>query len=385
MDNATTLTFRMTAYAVMENYKHLLFVVFLLLYLLIITLNSVLITVIHQNKVLHQPMNVFTCVLSVNEMYGSTALLPAVMAVLLSDTHEVSVKWCLAQVYFLHSYACAEFFILAVMGYDRYIAICYPLHYHSIMSNSKLVNGLYGSTALLPALLSNLLSHSYEISLPLCQTQIFAVHTYAITEFTILAAMSYDRYVAICYPLLYHTIMSQRVVKLIVFTWLYPFLAFLIVLAFTVQLRFCERTIEKVYCMNYLLVKLACTDTSIVNIVGLLSVVVYTIPQLVMIFYSYVHILRICVVSFSKSKLKALRTCTPHLLSIVNYSIGCFLEIAQSRFNIRNLPYQTKLFLSVYFLIFPPILNPAIYGLSIQHIRVRLFRLFSKKSRQELK
>ncbi|XP_034539493.1 olfactory receptor 4K14-like [Notolabrus celidotus] len=243
------------------------------------------------------------------------------------------------------------------------------------------VNGLYGGTALLPAMLSKLLSHSYEISVPLCQTQIYAVHTYAITEFTILAAMSYDRYVAICYPLLYHTIMPQRVVKLIVFTWLYPFLAFLIVLIFTLQLRFCERTIEKVYCMNYLLVKLACTDTSIANIVGLLSVALYTLPQIAIIFYSYGHILRICVMSVRGSNVKALRTCTPHLLAVSNYSIGCFIEIAQSRFNIRHLPYQTKLFLSIYFLIFPPILNPAIYVLSIQHIRVRLFRIFSRNKR----
>lgn len=247
------------------------------------------------------------------------------------------------------------------------------------------VNGLYGSTALLPGVLSNLLTRSYEISLPLCQTQIYAIHTYAMTEFTILAAMSYDRYVAICYPLLYNAIMSQRVVKLIVFTWLYPMLAFVIVLIFTVQLRFCERTIEKLYCMNYLLVKLACTDTSIVNIVGLLSVALYTLPQLVMILYSYAHILRLCLLSSSKSKLKALRTCTPHLLAIINYSIGCFFEIAQSRLNIDHLPYQTKLFLSVYFLIFPPILNPVIYGLSIQLIRVRLFKIFSRKSRQVTK
>ncbi len=245
------------------------------------------------------------------------------------------------------------------------------------------VNGLYGGTALLPAVLSNILSHSYEISLPFCQTQIYAIHTYAITEFTILAAMSYDRYVAVCFPLQYNAIMSQRVVKIIVFTWLYPLLAFLIVLIFTLQLQFCERTIKQVYCLNYLLVKLACTDTSIVSMVGLVSVPLYTVPQIIMIFYSYAHILRICVLSFSKSKLKALRTCTPHLLAITNYAFGCFFEIAQSRLNIRDLSYQTKLFLSLYFLIFPPILNPVIYGLSIQLIRVQLFRLFNRKSRHK--
>uniref|UniRef100_A0A3B4UEK4 Olfactory receptor n=1 Tax=Seriola dumerili TaxID=41447 RepID=A0A3B4UEK4_SERDU len=309
MKNLSEVTsFHLSDYYGMEDMKPVYFCMFLIIYLTIVAENVALIVVVYREKTLHEPMYLLLCNLA--------------------------------------------------------------------------VNGLYGSTALLPAVLSKLLSHSYEISLPLCQTQIYAIHTFAITEFTILAAMSYDRYVAICYPLPYHAIMSQRLVKLIVFTWLYPMLAFLIVFIFTLQLRFCERTIEKVYCLNYLLVKLACTDTSIINVVGLLSVVLYTIPQLIMIFYSYAHILRICLLSFSKSRLKALRTCTPHLLAIINYSIGCFFEIAQSRFNVSHLPYETKLFLSLYFLIFPSILNPAIYGLSIQVIRVRLFRLFSRKSRQ---
>ncbi|KAG7280227.1 hypothetical protein CRUP_037588 [Coryphaenoides rupestris] len=65
-------------------------------------------------------------------------------------------------------------------------------------------NGIYGSTALMPLLLKQILSQSYEISVSGCRLQVFAIHTYAIVEFSILAAMSYDRYVAICRPLHYH-------------------------------------------------------------------------------------------------------------------------------------------------------------------------------------
>ncbi|PWA22734.1 hypothetical protein CCH79_00002018 [Gambusia affinis] len=132
----------------------------------------------------------------------------------------------------------------------------------------------------------------------LFRTQVFVIHTYAITEFTILAVMSYDRYVAVCHPLSYHVIMSQRI------------------------LPYCGRTIDKLYCLNYLLVQLACTSTFIVNIIGLLSAALYTAPQLIMIFYSYGHILKICIMSFSKSKFKALRTCIPHLLAVINYATG---------------------------------------------------------------
>uniref|UniRef100_A0A8C5E5H5 Olfactory receptor n=1 Tax=Gouania willdenowi TaxID=441366 RepID=A0A8C5E5H5_GOUWI len=231
------------------------------------------------------------------------------------------------------------------------------------------VNGLYGSSALLPHMLSTMLS-TYEVSVWACQTQVYAIHTYAIVEFTILAVMSYDRYVAICHPLTYSSVMAHRLGGLVACMWLYPLVAFVVVLAFTIQLSYCGRSIEKLYCLNYLLVRLSCTDTGVLNVVGLVSVVVYTVPQLIMIFYSYAHILRVCVLSFRNSRFKALRTCTPHLLSILNYSFGCFFEIAQGRFDSSHMTYHTKMFMSLYFLICPPLLNPLIYGLGIQVVRL---------------
>ncbi|KAF7642411.1 hypothetical protein LDENG_00258360 [Lucifuga dentata] len=309
MTNVSRVTsVHLSAYYGMEGLKPMYFCIFLFVYIAIITENVLLIRLIYHEKALHEPM----------------------------------------------------YFLLCNLG----------------------VNGLYGSTALLPAMLTNVLSHSYDMSLSLCQTQIYALYTCVITEFTILAAMSYDRYVAICHPLHYHTIMSQKVCKLIIFTWLYPMTIFLIVFIPALQLQFCQRTIENFYCVHYSLVRLSCTDTSVLNIIGLLAVVLYTGPQLIMIFYTYVQILRICMLSFNASKLKALRTCIPHLIAIVNYSIGCFLEIAQSRLKPNYLPFNTKMFLSLYFLIFPPLLNPVIYGLSIQIIRVKLLRILQRKNGQ---
>uniref|UniRef100_A0A8C6TA22 Olfactory receptor n=1 Tax=Neogobius melanostomus TaxID=47308 RepID=A0A8C6TA22_9GOBI len=253
-----------------------------------------------------------------------------------------------------------------------------------ILISNLAVNGLYGGTALLPALLSNVLSRSREISLALCQTQLYAIHTYAITEFTILAVMSYDRYIAVCFPLTYHTIMSQRVFKLVILMWIYPLVAFFVVFGITVRMKFCGKSIDKVYCLNYLLVQLSCTDTTVANIVGLLSVALYTFPQIIMVIFSYVQILRVCVKSNStQSRLTALRTCVPHLLSISNYSVGCFFEIAQGRFK-NAFSYQTKLFLALYFLIFPPILNPVIYGLGTRVIRLKLVQIFCKYRRKVL-
>ncbi|XP_077403342.1 olfactory receptor 52K2-like [Vanacampus margaritifer] len=148
MENTTTLTFTLTAYATLEKHKHVFFFLFFLLYVATMFLNVLLVAVIRQNKQLHQPMNIFACMLCFNEIYGSSSLLLPVMSVLLSKTHEISVNVCMSQVYFLHTYATSEFCILALLAYDRFVAICYPLHYHSIMTPSKVtkliaVVGLY--------------------------------------------------------------------------------------------------------------------------------------------------------------------------------------------------------------------------------------------------
>lgn len=222
-------------------------------------------------------------------------------------------------------------------------------------------------------------AHTHEVPVALCQVQVFAVHTYAVTEFTILAMMSYDRYVAVCRPLSYHSIMSQKMRKLVVFVLIYPVLALGMLFIYTFQLPLCGRTIQKLYCVNYLLVKLACINTFIAKVIGLISVALYIVPQLIIIFYSYGFILKICITTFSKSRFKALRTCTPLLSVIVNYSIGCLLEVAQGQLDGRHMSYHTMLFLSLYFLILSPLMNPVIYGLSMRIVRVRLFRLLSGK------
>lgn len=306
MDNTTALTFTMTAYAVMENYKHGMFTVFLLLYLLTIMLNSLIIIIIHQHKELHQPMNVFTCMLSINEIYGSTALLPAILSVLISKTHEIPVKWCLAQVYFLHTYASAEFCVLAVMGYDRYLAICYPLHYHSIMSNSKIS-------------------------------------------------------------------------KLVALAVLYPIIVFGCYYSLTLQLSFCGKVIPKLYCVNMELVKNSCSNAAYISIVGLFLILILIVPQVLMIAFSYAQISRVCRKLTRESQGNALRTCIPHLLSLLNYTIGSLFEIIQTRFNMSLVAAEAQIFLSLYFVIIPSIANPVLYGLGTQIIRVHLLKLLIRQ------
>ncbi len=282
----------------MEDLKYLYFIIFFMLYMFVLFANTTVIFVVISNKVLHKPMHIFLCHLAVNGIYGSTALLPPLLGTLMSPSHEISLACCKAQTYFMHTYAIIEFTILSVMCYDRYVAICYLLQYHTIMTITK-------------------------------------------------------------------------VYKLIAFSWGYPLVAFALFFILTLRLTICRNIIGRVYCSNYSLVKLSCDDTNIA--IGLI--------QLAMTFYSYGHILKICFTATKESKIKALKTCTPHLFAILNYSVGCFFEIVQSRFDTSYLPFETQIFISLYFLIFPPILNPAIYGLSVQSLRGNIFRLCGSRNK----
>ncbi|XP_064159673.1 olfactory receptor 51E1-like [Anguilla rostrata] len=311
MENVSAVTsFILTAYIELEDHRYLYFICFLLLYIVILLVNLVLIVVICTEKSLHEPMYLFICSLAVNGVFGSTSLLPSMLVFLLSHSYEISLANCLLQIYCLSSYVTVEFTILAAMSYDRYVAICHPLHYHLLMSPKK----LYAAITL---------------------------------------------------------------------SWVIPFIYFALFFIMTVQRTFCGKIIEKVYCINFPLVKLSCFDTNVQNISGLALTFVSPFSQILIILFSYGQILRICLFASKESQAKAIRTCTPHLLTVINFSVGCLFEIIQSRFNMSRVPLKARIFLSLHMGLFPPLLNPVIYGISIQAIKIHIFRLFKGKKMSE--
>lgn len=306
-------TFVLDGYLVLDQQRHLFFLIFLLLYAAILMLNSLLIAVIFLEKTLHNPMYIFVCHLS--------------------------------------------------------------------------CNGIFGSTSLIPHLLFNLTTKEHMISLPNCLIQIYCLHTYNIIELTILAFMSYDRYVAICYPLHYHDMMSTRKLSgFISFAWAYPLTTFLIYESFTIRLTFCKDIIDKTHCVNFELIKLSCADITVHSIVGLGLMAVYMVPQVLMILFSYAQILRVCLYSSKECQTKAIQTCTPHLLAVLNYFVGIFFEIIQSRLSTKYMAYELRTFMSLYFMIVPPLLNPIIYGMSGQVIKkhIRNFWFIKKISLRKI-
>ncbi|XP_039634991.1 olfactory receptor 11A1-like [Perca fluviatilis] len=298
MVNATQVSFfTLSAYFDTGVFKYLYFIIIISLYMLIICANLLLIVVICMNRSLHEPMYLFLCSLFVNELYGSTGLFPFFLVQILSDIHTVSASLCFLQIFCLYSYALTEFWTLAIMSYDRYLAICYPLQYHTRMT-------------------------------------------------------------------------SIKIAMLIALTWLYSFLAnALVVFGLTAPLQLCGNIINKVYCDNYYVVKLACSDTRINNIFGLVHMFTVIFALIILILFSYMRILKVCFSGSKQTRQKALSTCTPHLFSLLNFSFGAFFEIMQSRFNMNYLPNMLRIFLSLYWLTCQPLINPLLYGLKMSKIR----------------
>ncbi|KAF0030999.1 hypothetical protein F2P81_017730 [Scophthalmus maximus] len=235
---------------------------------------------------------------------------------------------------------------------------------------SLFVNELYGSTGLFPFLLLHILWDSHTVAAPLCFLQVFCVYTYASIQFSNLCVISYDRYLAICCPLQYNTRMtSNTVVMLIALSWFYPFLAICSLISLSASLRLCGNIINKVYCDNYSIVKLACSDTTVNNVYGIFYTFT-TVALVILILYTYMKILKVCFSGSKQTRQKAVSTCSPHLASIINFSSGCFFEIVQNRFNMKHVPNMLRIFLSLYWLTCQPLFNPLMYGLNITKIRI---------------
>ncbi|KAM9346891.1 olfactory receptor 6N2-like [Symphorus nematophorus] len=151
MDNSTSPAyFNLTMFVNIGNYRYPTFLLCFLLYAFIVSANLVIIVVISREKTLHKPMYIFIMCLSVNSLYGSAGFFFRFLRDLLSDMHLISRSACFTQVYVIYTYASYELTLLGIMAYDRYVAVCQPLHYHSKVT-SKVVFLLVALAWIYPA------------------------------------------------------------------------------------------------------------------------------------------------------------------------------------------------------------------------------------------
>ncbi|XP_053320032.1 olfactory receptor 11L1-like [Spea bombifrons] len=294
--------FFLLAFQDIPRFKYCLFVVFLLLYLVTLVGNLLIITTVYIDVHLHNPMYFFLSHLSFSEIVFTTNMVPNMLSAVLHEGTFISISGCIAQFY------------------------------------------------------------------------VFSTSTTA--ECLLLTAMSYDRYLAICSPLLYSSIMSQRLcLRLAVLCWLSGFFISVISAVALSQLWFCgPYIIDHFFCDLAPILQLSCSDTFFLEMEDfVLSFPVLVFP-IVFIVVTYVKIIStILQIPSNTGREKAFSTCSSHLTVVCTY-FGTLISIymapsSENSFTINKV-------LSLLYTIVTPLINPFIYSLRSNDIRLSLVKLF---------
>ncbi|XP_063115843.1 putative olfactory receptor 1F12P [Cavia porcellus] len=278
--------------------QELLFILFLCLYLTGLFGNLLILLVIGADHRLHTPMYFFLANLSFVDLCLASATVPKMLANIQTQTQSISYPGCLAQMYFCMMFANMDNFLLTVMAYDRYVAICHPLHYSTIMTQR-----LCASLVAIPWV------------------------------------------IAILNPLL-HTLMMAR-------------------------LHFCsDNVIHHFFCDTNSLLPLSCSNTSL-NQLMVLAVVglIFVIPSMcILVSYSRI-ISAVMKVPSVQGKLKAFSTCGSHLALVILF-YGAITGVYMTPSSSHSTEKDSAA--SVIFMIIAPVLNPFIYSLRNNELKEAL-------------
>ncbi|XP_017401172.1 olfactory receptor 8S1-like [Cebus imitator] len=224
------------------------------------------------------------------------------------------------------------------------------------------------SSTIVPKMLENLLSQRKAISVEGCLAQVFFVFVTAGTEACLLSGMAYDRYTAVCCPLLYGQIMGKQLCMHLVWgSWGLGFLDALINVLLAVNMVFCEAKIIHHYsCEMPSLLSLSCSDISRNLIALLCSTLLHGLGTFLLVFLSYTRIIStILSISSASGRSKAFSTCSAHLTAVTLYYASGLL-----RHLMPNSGSPMELIFSVQYTVVTPMLNPLIYSLKNKEVKL---------------
>lgn len=290
----------------LEEYHSWMAVAFCLMYLFALLGNLSLLFLIRMEHSLHQPMYLFLAMLAVADMTLSSSTVPKTLSVLWSYSKEISFDGCLAQMFFTHISFIAESTILLAMAFDRYVAICRPLQYTSILSPSVVAKT--GLVALV---------RSFCVMFP--------------------------------------TIFLLK------------------------RLPYCgKRLMPHSYCEHMGIARMACANIAVNIWYGFVTTLLSPGLDVFLIAASYLLILRAVFRFPSKdTRLKALGTCGSHLCVILMFYTPAFFSFFAHRFG-HGIPQSVLILLANLYQLLPPMLNPVVYAVKTQLIWKRLSRAFGK-------
>ncbi|XP_074854703.1 olfactory receptor 5V1-like [Carettochelys insculpta] len=292
----------------------------------------------------------------------------------LSDLPEVRFSlFLLLSIIYLATLA-GNIIILIAVGTD--IRLQNPMYF--FLSNLSLLDILC-PTITVPKMLDMFLSENKEISFIGCMLQLYFLIDVVGTEIFLLAVMAYDRYVAICYPLQYTTIMNKRLcAQMAAGTWISGLLNSLLHTSFTFTLSFCgPNEVNQYFCDIPPVMALSCSSTYTNEMVLLIEAGILGSSAFVITLVSYIYIaFAILRMSSTQSRQKAFSTCTSHLTVVgLFYGTTIFTYVRPSS---RYSPNQDRV-ISMLYGIITPMLNPMIYSLRNKEVKQALMRVIHQE------
>uniref|UniRef100_A0A3P8Q295 Olfactory receptor n=1 Tax=Astatotilapia calliptera TaxID=8154 RepID=A0A3P8Q295_ASTCA len=238
-----------------------------------------------------------------------------------------------------------------------------------------LLNCLLYSTNIYPKLLIDFLSEKQVITYSACLFQFFMFYTLGSSEFFLLAAMAYDRYVAICKPLEYPTIMNKTtVIIFLVVSWLIPAVHIAIQAIASAEATLCNFNLKGIFCNNAVYT-LHCQRSRLITVFGVVALLDLVILPMIFIVFTYTTIFIVSYQSCKEIRKKAAETCLPHLLVLISISCLSIYDVGIARVE-SDFPKVARLLMTLQLLLYHPLFNPFIYGLKMKEISKQLKRFF---------
>ncbi|XP_053418816.1 olfactory receptor 5AN1-like [Nycticebus coucang] len=252
-----------------------------------------------------------------------------------------------------------------------------PMYF--FLSNLSFIDICYVSSTV-PKMLFNFFQEQQTITFVGCIVQYFVFSTMGLSESGLMTVMAYDRYAAICNPLLYSSIMSPGLcVRMVLGAYMAGLTASLSLLCALFHLHFCgPNVINHFLCDMPQLLILSCTDTYFIQVLIAILTVIFGIVNVLVILISYGYIIiSIMKITSAKGQSKAFNTCASHLTAVsLFYTSSIFVYLSSS----SGASSSFDRFASVFYTVVIPMLNPLIYSLRNKEIKDALKRLQKKRS-----